>query len=219
MVATFAIVSITMPILGVAVGSAIVDKLGGYSGKEGVARTLKICAIFAVIAASAALATCFVPPGGSAFAIVVSLICVTLFFGGCIIPSATGVLMEVAVPEARAVASAGSMFAFQLFGYALSPLVSAIVMQIAGDNASGAALDAAGAAGASGASGATDGGAVEITPAQLELGFRTVMAWGLFGALFFCIAWRAAERERRLAAGETRDVTMAVAFGFWGGSM
>lgn len=206
-VATFAIVSITMPILGVAVGSAIVDKLGGYSGKEGVARTLKICAIFAVIAASAALATCFVPPGGSAFAIVVSLICVTLFFGGCIIPSATGVLMEVAVPEARAVASAGSMFAFQLFGYALSPLVSAIVMQIAGDNASGAALDAA------------DGGAVEITPAQLELGFRTVMAWGLFGALFFCIAWRAAERERRLAAGETRDVTMAVAFGFWGGSM
>jgi MFS family permease len=213
-VATFAIVSITMPILGVAVGSAIVDKLGGYSGKEGVARTLKICAIFAVIAASAALATCFVPPGGSAFAIVVSLICVTLFFGGCIIPSATGVLMEVAVPEARAVASAGSMFAFQLFGYALSPLVSAIVMQIAGDNASGAALDAAGTAGT-----AADGGAVEITPAQLELGFRTVMAWGLFGALFFCIAWRAAERERRLAAGETRDVTMAVAFGFWGGSM
>jgi hypothetical protein len=206
-VATFAIVSITMPILGVAVGSAIVDKLGGYSGKEGVARTLKICAIFAVIAASAALATCFVPPGGSAFAIVVSLICVTLFFGGCIIPSATGVLMEVAVPEARAVASAGSMFAFQLFGYALSPLVSAIVMQIAGDNASGTALDEA------------DGGVVEITPAQLELGFRTVMAWGLFGALFFCIAWRAAERERRLAAGETRDVTMAVAFGFWGGSM
>merc|ERR1712167_558918 len=77
-------------------GSIIVDKLGGYQGVTGVTRTLKICAIFATIAAMAALSTCFVPPSPSAFVTVVALICVTLFFGGCIIPSATGCLMEVA---------------------------------------------------------------------------------------------------------------------------
>ena len=105
-VASFAIVSITAPILGVAIGAAFVDKLGGYEGPAGIARTLKICAVFASIAAIAALSTCFVPPSESAFVSVVSLISVTLFFGGGVIPSATGVLLEVAPPEARQVANA-----------------------------------------------------------------------------------------------------------------
>ena len=39
-----------------------------------------------------------------------------------------------------------------------------------------------------------------ITPDQLQLGFRTVMAWGLFGALGLVLAWRAAVRELRKAS-------------------
>jgi len=204
-VASFAIVSITAPILGVAIGAAFVDKLGGYEGPTGIARTLKICAVFATIASMAALSTCFVPPSESAFVSVVSLISVTLFFGGGVIPSATGVLLEVAPPEARQVASAGSMFCFQTFGYALSPLVSAIVMEIGAgggshgtashnttSNATGELLLPIGAVNASAAPG-SDG--VHITPFQLTLGFRTVMAWGLLGAILLILAWRSAAKS------------------------
>lgn len=133
---------------------------------------------------------------------------VTLFFGGAIIPSATGVLMEVAAPEARPVASAGSMFAFQTFGYAMAPLVSALVMQLAGD-----ADDAPATAHAGAAPNDTDGGArngtevaiseVALSAAQLRLGFRTVMAWGLFGVAFLTAAWREAERECRARVGQS----------------
>ena len=53
------------------------------------------------------LITCFISPGLGAFPTVVSLIFVTLFFGGCIIPAATGVIMESSPPEARPEGAAG----------------------------------------------------------------------------------------------------------------
>ena len=218
-VGVFAASSITMPILGVAVGATIVDRLGGYAGPKGVARTLKICATFCTLAAAAAFMTCFVPPmdGDGDMVLVVGLICVTLFFGGCVIPSATGVLMEVAAPEARPVASAGSMFAFQTFGYALAPLVSAIVMQAAGCGSlcdEDAGVPPASPTNATGnlsyappmpptappALPPDEMGTV-ISPKQLTWGFRTVMAWGLIGATFMTLAWRAAERDCRLKLG------------------
>jgi MFS family permease len=165
---------------------------GRYSGPVGVARTLKVCAIFGALAASAALTTCFIPPSdpkpGHAFPTVVALICVTLFFGGCIIPSATGVIMEVAHPDARPVASAGSVIIFQVFGYALSPLVSSMVMEIAG-NMDGADEPAAAL------TNGTDTGAATLSPGQLQLGFRTVMGWGIFGAAGLLLAYRAAARN------------------------
>ena len=42
--------------------------------------------------------------------------------------------METAPPDARPVASALGMFSYQLFGYALSPQVSSLVMQIVGSS-------------------------------------------------------------------------------------
>jgi len=208
-VASFAIVSITAPILGVAIGAAFVDKLGGYEGPAGIARTLKICAVFASIAAIAALSTCFVPPSESAFVSVVSLISVTLFFGGGVIPSATGVLLEVAPPEARQVASAGSMFCFQTFGYALSPLVSAIVMEIGagGGGSHGAASLNATSNATVELFNATGSDGVHITPFQLTLGFRTVMAWGLVGAILIILAWRSAAKSLASAPELSRSTS------------
>lgn len=84
-VGAFAVVSITAPVAGVAVGATIVDRLGGYQGLRGVARTLKVCAAFAAVAAAAALSTCFVNAHDGAFMLVVGLISVTLFFGGSLI--------------------------------------------------------------------------------------------------------------------------------------
>lgn len=166
----FAIGAIAMPLLGVITGSTIVDRLGGFQTKRGVARTLRVSSLFATLAATSALVTCFISPGLGAFPTVVSLIFVTLFFGGCIIPAATGVIMESSPPEARPVASALSMFANQVLGYALSPLVSSVVMEFTGSGNS-------------------------ISPAQLHLGFRIVMSWGTLGAIGFVYACRAADLE------------------------
>ena len=74
------------------------------------------------------------------------------------------------------------MFFFQLFGYALSPLISSLVMQAAGN------------AGLSEAD-------------QLRLGFRIVMYWSVPALAAVLMAWRAASRleaaSRRLRATST----------------
>ena len=215
MLTVFAICSITMPVMGVAIGSAIVDRLGGYVGPRGVARTLKVCAIFACFACASALSTCFIGPGVHAFPAIVSCISVTLFFGGCVIPSATGVILEVAPPDARAVASAGSIFAFQTFGYALSPLFSALVMQMVGHggapSASAPTAAAPNTTAATTAAGAASVLEPHISPTQLQTGFRTVMAWSVFGAVGLLYARRVAVRNltRKVAAREQRFVTYA----------
>eukprot|EP00316_Scyphosphaera_apsteinii_P004283 CAMPEP_0119343508 /NCGR_PEP_ID=MMETSP1333-20130426/106483_1 /TAXON_ID=418940 /ORGANISM="Scyphosphaera apsteinii, Strain RCC1455" /LENGTH=508 /DNA_ID=CAMNT_0007355901 /DNA_START=128 /DNA_END=1654 /DNA_ORIENTATION=- len=132
-VVAFAIVSIAAPLSGVYVGGAVVDRLGGYKGATATATTLKCCTIFAALAASSAVASCFVPRSPAAFALVIIFLSLTLHFGGAIIPSATGVLINCVSPDARQIASAASMLVFNFFGYALSPLVSAIVMHRGSD--------------------------------------------------------------------------------------
>eukprot|EP00316_Scyphosphaera_apsteinii_P000608 CAMPEP_0119309240 /NCGR_PEP_ID=MMETSP1333-20130426/14405_1 /TAXON_ID=418940 /ORGANISM="Scyphosphaera apsteinii, Strain RCC1455" /LENGTH=553 /DNA_ID=CAMNT_0007313177 /DNA_START=38 /DNA_END=1696 /DNA_ORIENTATION=+ len=148
-VVSFAIVSIAAPLSGVYVGGAVVDRLGGYKGAKGTVTTLKCCTIFAALAASSAVASCFIPPSPDAFALVIFFLSFTLLFGGAIIPSATGVLINCVQADARQIASASSMLIFNFFGYALSPLVSAIVMQ------------------------AVAGSRVD----KLRFGFRVVMCW------------------------------------------
>eukprot|EP00966_Prymnesium_polylepis_P333863 7389277-Prymnesium_polylepis.1 len=65
-VAAFSIESITAPLLGVFLGGTIVDRLGGYKGARGTTRTLKLCSIFALCAASAAVCATLVPAGNDA---------------------------------------------------------------------------------------------------------------------------------------------------------
>jgi len=168
-VLAFAIVSITAPLLGVYTGGVVIDRLGGYKGAAGTITTLKCCCLFSLIAASSAASTCFVTPGPAAFWVVIVLLCLTLIFGGAIIPSATGVLINAVPAEARQVASAGSMLFFNLFGYALSPLFSAMVMQL-----------------------------VQGSPEyKLTIGFRIVMCWGVIGVIAFVGAKRAAVRQHK----------------------
>ena len=100
------------------------------------ARTLKVCFITACFATLSAICASFIPAQlvdindpTPAFITLTGFIALTLFFGGGLIPSATGILVIAVSVELRELSSAGSMFFFQLFGYALSPLVSSIVMQ------------------------------------------------------------------------------------------
>jgi len=90
--------------------------------------------IFGSVAASNAILCVIVPRQFSdtnvSFIVTVGFIFATLLFGGAIIPSATGVIVAAVRPELRQLSSAGSMFTFQMFGYALAPLVSAVVMSV-----------------------------------------------------------------------------------------
>jgi len=109
----FAITSITAPIIGLAVGGTVNDRLGGYQGKRGVARTLKVDACFGCLAAIAAISAAAVPSGKAkvlgyeSFPLgfdancwaVVALLWITLFFGGCIVPSTSGVCPRGAAPQ------------------------------------------------------------------------------------------------------------------------
>jgi len=211
-VPTFGIVSITAPLLGVFVGGCVTDKLGGYRGDVEMARTLKMCMVTGALAALSAVFGAFIPAQlvdinnpQPAFVSLTGFIALTLFFGGGLIPAATGVLVIAVSVELRELSSAGSMFFFQLFGYALSPLVSSVVMQVASFsdayvqerwqktdpesydsafNGTGLGLNQT----------AIDIGIEDYTKKlKLETGFTVCMLWSFFGVLAMFWAWRSAE--------------------------
>lgn len=83
---SFGVTCITGPLVGVLVGSHIADNMGGYKG-ENLLIALKLCAVFAVMACVFAIPIGFV--GSLMF--VAPLLWALLFFGGAMIPTATGI--------------------------------------------------------------------------------------------------------------------------------
>ena len=134
--AAFGATSIIAPIFGVVCGGIHIDRIGGYKGADGLAKTLRSCFVFATIAGIFAITTAYVPKrisdGGNpeaGFVTMISLIAIVLIFGGAVIPAATGCIISVVHPSLRQLSSAGSMFCFQQLGYAASPFISG---QVAG---------------------------------------------------------------------------------------
>jgi len=167
-VPVFGVTAITAPLLGVAFGGWFIDRSGGYKGAEGMAHTLKCCSSFGFVAASAAVGCTFVGRSSFGLPLAVGCIATTLFFGGAIIPAATGVLINSVPPDLRRLAPAGSMFVYQVFGYASAPLFSALVMEVALE-AAGLSFDEA-----------------------LKLGFSLVMWWSVLALALVGNAWRVA---------------------------
>eukprot|EP00946_MAST-07B_sp_MAST-7B-sp1_P005351 g5351.t1 len=116
----FAITSLTGPLAGVFFGGWLVDKMGGYKEDESAtANTLKTCLLFGVGAVIFSVMTSFLQHfiGG------IIGIWLVLFFGGALLPALTGVCMTSVPEDCRAVASSFSMFTYNIFGYALAPLL------------------------------------------------------------------------------------------------
>ena len=152
----FGLTSITAPIIGVFMGGTIIDKLGGYKGNKALARTLFVCTVNAVLAASSAALTAFVPlaakdsyvaanasdpvevaaaadAGATAgFFLTIGLIFATLVFGGAIIPAATGVLVSSVDPSPPALVSRRHLL-HQQFGYALVPAARRALVDLHAD--------------------------------------------------------------------------------------
>lgn len=82
----FGIVSITSPVLGVVVGGNITTCLGGYSTKKSVIQTT----IFTFLA----LISCLPIPFTDNFVVFLVLLWLLMFFGGAVLPSLTGVMLN-----------------------------------------------------------------------------------------------------------------------------
>ena len=92
-------------------------------------------------------------------------------------------------PSLRQYASAGSMSAFQLFGYALSPIVSAAFAEAAsGDPLAG--MDEVSRANATLVARAEEAATIR----SLDVALQVTMWWGCFGVIFMFGAWRFAKR-------------------------
>ncbi len=118
----FIIVSATGPIMGVFLGGALVDSLGGY--KKAPIPTLNVCVLFGLCAACCGLPVTFVDN----MYVVVFLLWGLLFFGGGTVPCCTGLFISSVSPDTRAFASSVSVIIFNLLGYGLSPVSSSIIM-------------------------------------------------------------------------------------------
>jgi hypothetical protein len=159
--ASFAATSATAPVLGVVFGGWIVDRVGGYQGREGVLRTSLIGTVLGVCAVALAIPAGFV----TSFSGVILLIWFVLFFGGAIVPGATGLVLSSVPPQVRAFSSAMSILTFNILGYASGTILPGVYMQIlkgssasVGRNDFHDVVDAAGDAGV-GAGGAAGGAA------------------------------------------------------------
>ena len=121
---SFITVSITAPIAGVYVGGYIVDFMGGYKGSN-IVNALKFCLI-----AGALASTCTIPVAISttAFTEFISL-WLLLFFGACIIPCAIGISVNSVERDYQHNSSSFAQLCFNIFGFFLSPVLSALVMQ------------------------------------------------------------------------------------------
>ena len=121
----FAIVSATGPTLGVVFGGWFVDHMGGYKGKEGQARTAKILFTFALLAVANAMPAAFVPH----IAAVGIFVWFVLFFGGAIMPAATGLVISAVPDSMRAFSSAMSQMVFNTLGYGAGSFLPGLLMQ------------------------------------------------------------------------------------------
>ncbi|KAG7384284.1 hypothetical protein PHYPSEUDO_002813 [Phytophthora pseudosyringae] len=123
--ALFVVVSGTGPILGVFFGGWLIDRYGGYIGVEQRAKALGICMTLGLIAFSISAVTTFFDD----IYITAGFLWLLLFFGGAILPACTGIFISAVPAEHRALASSFSVMIFNLFGYALSPYLTGLIME------------------------------------------------------------------------------------------
>lgn len=119
----FVFLSTTAPIAGVLAGGNISDYYGGYKG-ENALTAMKLCLSFAGLAFAFAVPASFTENVAVEFL----LLWLLFFFGGCLVPSASGIIVDSIGKDLQSSASALSQFMFNFGGFFLAPVVSAAFM-------------------------------------------------------------------------------------------
>ena len=115
----FAATSATAPVLGVVFGGWIVDYFGGYNGPRGCYRTSLIGTVLGTFAVALALPAGFFKN----FWLVLGCVWLVLFFGGAIVPGATGMVISSVDPRLKAFSSAMSMLTYNVLGYSAGTII------------------------------------------------------------------------------------------------
>lgn len=160
----FAIISTTAPILGVLTGGYTADYFGGYKGKN-VLRAMKICLVFGLLAFSVSI------PSGYVQSIIgeILLLWLLLFFGGCVVPSATGIIVNTMPKELQSSSSAVSQLVYNLGGYFMAPVLSGLLMDSIPDKKN-----------------------------ALTMGFRFCLSFSLLSLVFALLTYLAILRKEKL---------------------
>jgi len=124
----FALVCTTSPLLGVLFGGKLVDFYGGYTSPK----ALKICLWFSALTCLTAIPL----PFFDSFPSFVALLWLCLFFGACLIPPLTGILISSSPKQLRPIAASFAQIINNLFGYLPSPIVYGIVIEFTGGGTS-----------------------------------------------------------------------------------
>ncbi|OQR88612.1 Major Facilitator Superfamily (MFS) [Thraustotheca clavata] len=120
----YVLVAGTGPILGVFFGGALIDRAGGYIGLAARAKALGYCVGLGLIAFLLGILTTFLPD------VYTTAMCLwlLLFFGGSILPACTGIFISASPVQLRSLASSVSVMVFNIFGYALAPVLTGVYM-------------------------------------------------------------------------------------------
>lgn len=129
---TYVAITVTAPFFGVLIGGTISDKLGGYKGNQ-VLTALKLCLFFSLLATFLALSAGFV----FTLASWATFVWLQIFFGACLIPPGSGVVVNSVRKELQTTASGVAQIVYNIMGYFLSPLFSAFIMERFVDKAEG----------------------------------------------------------------------------------
>eukprot|EP00927_Polykrikos_kofoidii_P007059 TRINITY_DN12883_c0_g3_i1.p1 TRINITY_DN12883_c0_g3~~TRINITY_DN12883_c0_g3_i1.p1 ORF type:complete len:534 (+),score=70.07 TRINITY_DN12883_c0_g3_i1:150-1751(+) len=122
----FVIAAGSAPILGVVIGSGLVDALGGYDTLQSRAHSCLLLVCFGIMGGLAAMGVVLLQPDPSdhtRFFEVLVCIWLLLFFGGSILPAVTGISLAAVPKELRTAASSLSMMAYNIFGYGLGAYI------------------------------------------------------------------------------------------------
>lgn len=116
---TFAIISITGPVLGVVVGGNVTTALGGYNAPK----SLKMMCLVSFFAVGSSIPVALTDN----FPIVVSLIWLLLFAGGFILPTITGVMLNQVEKDQKTTANSIANFSYNMLGYLPSPFIYGLI--------------------------------------------------------------------------------------------
>ena len=170
----FTLTSATAPTLGVFFGGWLCERLGGYRGEEGLARSSKLVCCFALLAVGSAAPAGFYRDLNT----IIALIWLLLFWGGAIMPTATGLILSSVPVSLRSFSSAVSMFLYNMLGYALGATLPGFIQTKIQEN-------------------------FDVSDARvLAWGIRLVLGWSLFGLVFGGLAaWHAHAEWKKAQLG------------------